>query len=251
MSYNEDNLELEQEIQQKLEHKLEPWLQKNTREFDHDVISQAVSFLEALWKQNEYLNLTAAKNLEELIEKHFLDALALLDYVKIITGNIGDLGTGGGFPGIPLKLFLPEVECYLIDASRKKINFLKYTAEQINLKQIYFLNDRAENLARKSLYREQFDYITVRAVAELSVLLELGLPLIKQGGSMFVYKGPRSKEELKKAENALYLCRGKLHGKWYYTLPSGEARSILEIKKTAPISDKYPRKPGKPEKNPL
>jgi len=239
-------------IERKIEELLKEALVREKIQFDWELLEKARFFLMSIWKYNSQLNLTAAKSLEELIEKHFMDSVLILKFVSDWKEkNICDLGTGAGFPGIPLKLFLPDNECYLLDSSRKKINFLKYTITKLELKKISFYNERAETACRDEGLREKFDYLTARAVAEMPVLVEIGLPLIKNDGSMFAYKGPKGPEEKEKAENALKICGGEVVDQWNYGLSSGEQRVIYHVKKIKPSLIKYPRKTGQPEKKPL
>jgi len=218
---------------------------------EQELVSEASNYLFEVWKQNKNLNLTAAKNINEMVEKHFIDSIYILKFLNIGGGTLCDIGTGAGFPGIPLKICLPELVCYLLEASRKKINFLKYTVETMKLENIFFLNDRVECVAKKIDYREKFDYVTARALAEMRVLVEIGMPLLKIGGKMLVYKGPKGKTELEFSKKAMEICQGKMIKECKFKLPSGDERIIYVIEKRGTVPDIYPRKPGKPEKDPL
>ncbi len=210
-----------------------------------------VKYLELVWEANKKLNLTGAKNINELIEEHFVDSLMLLKFYNPPPGKWCDLGSGAGFPGLPLKLVMEKNKMYLLEASRKKINFLKHAVNVLNLKEVEFLKGRAENVAREENCREKFDYLVARAVAEMPVLVETGLPLVKTGGLMFAYKGSRGEEEIKKAKNALEECGGKVIERHHYSI-SGRGKGVIySIKKINNTPVKYPRREGIPRKKPL
>lgn len=209
-----------------------------------------------LLEWNERINLTAITEPREIIIKHFLDSLV---FVKLLTKSfsekailLGDLGTGAGFPGIPIKILLPDLHVVLIDSLAKRINFLDEVCTSLSLTNIELFHARAEDAGRDTRYREQFDVIVARAVAELPVLLEYTVPLLKVGGLLLAAKGINPERELASARNALQALSSQLEGLERYGLAEeAEHRSLLMIKKLAHTPSKYPRQAGKPKKNPL
>ncbi|MDZ4211902.1 MAG: RsmG family class I SAM-dependent methyltransferase, partial [Methylotenera sp.] len=153
--------------------------------------------------------------------------------------------------GIPLKILVEDSLFYLMDANQRKIEFLRATAITLGLKNLFTLEGRAEKWGQSAEYRESFDYVLIKAVSEMAVLAELGLPLLKLGGQLLLYKGPRGKEEASAAINAINKCGGKLENVWSYCLPTGESRSLYQLLKIAPTPQQYPRADGKPAHKPL
>lgn len=206
-------------------------------------INNSVEYLNAIWEANRYLNLTAARSIEELLNKHFIDSLYLNKYYSFKDNKeLLDLGTGAGFPGLPLKLFNADIPLYMLDSARRKLSFIKYTADSIGLEQMYYLHGRAEYYGRQEQYREKFYYVCSRAVAAMPLLLEIGMPLVKVSGTMIIYKGPKGEEELKQSARIIDKLGGKLENNISYKLPGGEARIIYFIKKCHTTSMQYPRK---------
>lgn len=204
--------------------------------------------LEGLTKQR----LTGENTAEVLIGKQLYDSLYPLTLIKFRTASkILDLGSGGGLPGIPLKIFLEDSFFYLLDANQRKIQFLRETTAALGLKNLFTLEGRAEKWGQSAEYRESFDYILIKAVSGMAVLAELGLPLLRLGGQLLLYKGPRGKEEASAAINAITKCGGKLENAWHYCLTSGESRSLYQLLKIAPSPPQYPRADGKPAHKPL
>lgn len=186
-----------------------------------------------------------------LIEKHLYDSLYPLTIWQMPRGSLLDLGTGAGLPGIPLKICLPEQELYLLDANRRKINFLRKITMELALQGVFFLPGRAEEWGRDPGCREQFDCAVSRAVARAAVLVELGLPLVKVGGFLLLYKGKQGQSEIKEAGLSLQLCGGRLEKSWRYRILSGEERTLYLIKKTCSTPADYPRRTGVPSRRPL
>ncbi len=204
--------------------------------------------LEGLTKQR----LTGENTAEALIGKQLYDSLYPLKLIKFrADSRILDLGSGGGLPGIPLKIFVENSMFYLMDANKRKVQFLLETATSLGLTNLFTLEGRAEKWGQSAEYRESFDYILIKAVSEMAVLAELGLPLLKIGGQLLLYKGPRGKEEASAAINAIKKCGGKLENIWHYSLPSGESRSLYQLIKISPSPPQYPRADGKPAHKPL
>lgn len=220
-------------------------------ELSEHQIEQFIQYYEILIEWNQVMNLTAITEFEEVIEKHFLDSLTIVKACnpsKIKT--LLDVGTGAGFPGIPIKIVYPEIEVVLLDSLNKRIKFLDDVIDKLGLQKIKTIHGRAEDFARNAAYREQFEVVVSRAVANLSSLSEYCLPYVKTGGRFISYKSGKAQEELEQAKNAVFLLGGKLEDKVEFLL--GEShRSFVIIKKVQKTSKKYPRKAGLPTKEPL
>lgn len=202
-------------------------------------------YYELLVYYNGKFNITSITDKREVYVKHFLDSII---GGKLIFGKtVVDVGSGGGFPALPLKIYNEDLEITLIEATGKKCEFLKTVIKELSLENVTVINDRAEN-AVKTL-REKFDFCTARAVARLNSLSEYCLPFVKAGGSFIAYKGDAG-EEVKEAENAVKILGGKIVKKKEYLL-DGAKRTLIEIKKISPTDKKYPRGNGKERKNPL
>lgn len=212
-----------------------------------------LSYLQILCEWNEKFNLTAIKEPGEIIVKHFLDSIAVIPYLEEQCSiRLLDVGTGAGFPGVPLKILRPEYEVVLLDSLKKRVSFLNHLIAELGLDNITCVHGRAEDYGRLAAYRESFDIVVSRAVARLSVLAELCLPLVKVGGELVAYKGPRSSEEIEESRGALKILGGMLERHIEVKLPGLEdERSLLFIRKEKSTPEKYPRKPGVPEKKPL
>lgn len=214
-------------------------------------INQFYKYEKLLLEWNEKINLTRITDEQEIILKHFVDSLTIQKYIKENT-KIVDIGTGAGFPGIPLKIVNPDNEIALIDSLNKRIVFLNEIIEKCELKNISAIHARAEEIGHNKQYREQYDIVTSRAVAKLNVLLEYMMPLVKVGGKCICMKGPNIKEELTEAENAIKILGGQIEAVEEITLPDTDnERTIIVIKSVKPSPNKYPRKPGTPTNSPL
>lgn len=231
--------------------KFEKGLKDLQIELSDEQVQQFLTYYEKLVETNKVMNLTAITEFEEVVEKHFLDSLSLVkvcDLSKEI--RILDLGTGAGFPGIPLKIAFPELEIVLADSLNKRIKFLQDVIEELDLKKITAVHARAEELARNKEYREGFDLCVSRAVANLSTLSEYCMPFVKIGGNFISYKSGEIDEEVLNAKHAIFLLGGKTKDVFKFDLYE-QKRSFVIIEKTKGTPKAYPRKAGTPSKQPL
>ena len=214
---------------------------------------QLNNFHKILCEWNEFMNLTGITEYNEVVIKHFVDSLAVnCVYSFKKTDRVVDIGTGAGFPGIPLKIMYPDTSFTLLDSLNKRIKFLDEVIKIDSLDGIETLHGRAEDYARDKNYREAFDVCVSRAVANLSTLSEYCLPYVKAGGVFISYKAGQLDEELKASERAIKLLGGEIKEVHKLTLPDTDIdRTFVVIKKTAATSKKYPRKAGLPSKEPL
>lgn len=202
---------------------------------------------------NSRMNLTAITDFREVCEKHFLDSVYPFAQGWVpVQGSLLDVGSGAGFPGIPLKIMFPELDICLMDALNKRILFLNEVISGLKLEQIRAVHGRAEDLAKNNAFRERFDLVTARAVASLSVLAEYCLPFAAPSGHFLAYKSGLIQEETQNAAQALHILGGELNEMLQYTLPGTDLnRSLLVIRKIQTTDKKYPRKAGTIRKNPL
>ena len=216
-------------------------------------LDQFRQYYEMLVEKNKVMNLTAITEWEEVIDKHFIDSISLVKACDLSDEKyILDLGCGAGFPGIPLKIAFPNLKIVLLDSLNKRILFLQEVIEALGLEKVEALHGRAEDYARKSEYREQFDYCVSRAVANLTTLSEYCIPYVKEGGSFISYKSGKVKEEVKEVKKALSILGGKMDQMVTFELPETDMERIfVKIKKEKKTPKKYPRKAGLPGKEPL
>ena len=206
--------------------------------------------MKLLLEWNEKINLTAITDESEIIRKHFIDSLTISKLIKEDT-NVVDVGTGAGFPGIPLAI-TKKVKVTLVDSLNKRINFLNIVKESIELNNVNTVHGRAEEVGQNEKYREKFDYAVSRAVAPINVLLEYMLPLVKVGGYCLCMKGPKVIDEMQGIENVAEKLGGKYIKLEELEIPGEESRkNVIIIKKVKSTNKKYPRKPGTPAKQPL
>lgn len=201
---------------------------------------------------NDKINLTAIKDDEGIAIKHFLDCLLVSKTADFKDGmNIIDVGTGAGFPGLVIAAAYPYVNVTLLDSTGKKLKAVENMAEEMGVKNVKIVHSRAEEVGKKEEYRQQFDFATARAVAELRVLLEYTLPFVKVGGSFLSLKGATAKEEIDGAANSLKILGGKIDSINDFILPGGDKRAIIKVKKISQTSPKYPRPSAQIAKKPL
>ena len=214
---------------------------------------QFIKFYEYLIEKNKVMNLTGITDFEEVLTKHFLDSLSCvksIDMTKVKT--MIDIGTGAGFPGVPLKIAFPHLQACLLDSLKKRVNFLEETFALLKLEDITAIHGRAEEFAKNKVYREQYDLCVSRAVSNLATLSEYCLPYVKVGGHFISYKSGTVQEELQQAEKAVKILGGKIQDVVYFNLPDSEIqRSLVVIEKIKTTPGRYPRKAGTPLKEPL
>lgn len=208
-------------------------------------------YYEMLIEKNKVMNLTAITEFDDVIDKHFLDSVYLFRSIDLKADlSIIDIGTGAGFPGIPLKIVFPNLKITLLDSLNKRVNFLNEVISRLELDDIVAIHGRAEDIARDKKYRASFDISLSRAVANLSTLSEYCLPFVKIGGSFISYKSVKSEEEVNAAKSAIHLLGGKLNRVDEYTF-ADNTRTFVIIDKVMNTSNTYPRKAGLPSKKPL
>lgn len=233
--------------------KFKSGLNKLEIELSESQVQQFLTYYEMLIEKNKVMNLTAITEFEDVVEKHFLDSLSLIQQMDLNQGlKVLDLGTGAGFPGIPLKIAFPELELVLMDSLNKRINFLNEVIDALKLEKIIAVHGRAEEMARKPEYREQFDLCVSRAVANLASLSEYCLPFVAVGGHFISYKSGEIEEEVNQSKKAIFLLGGKIENVKKFRLVETEAeRSFVRIEKVKKTPKTYPRKAGTPSKNPI
>jgi 16S rRNA (guanine527-N7)-methyltransferase len=216
-------------------------------------LEQFEIYYQTLVEWNEKMNLTAITDKEEVYLKHFYDSISAafyFDFSKPI--KLCDVGAGAGFPSIPLKIVFPSIELTIVDSLNKRISFLNHLANQLKIEHVRFIHDRAETFGVNPDHRETYDVVTARAVARMSVLSELCLPLVKQGGYFIAMKAAHASDELNTGKKAISLLGGTVENTYTFTLPIEESeRNIIVIKKAKQTPKKYPRKPGTPNKMPI
>ncbi len=211
-------------------------------------LEQFVRYYQLLTEWNQKMNLTAITKAEEVVQKHFVDSLTCLETGLLKRGRLIDVGTGAGFPSIPLKIVCPSIEMVLLDSLQKRLTFLEEVQKDLGLEGVSFVHARAEDAGQKSEFREQFDFAVARAVAPMNVLAELCLPFVKKGGYWIAMKGSQGQAELEQAKKAITLLGGRTKE---FVTTTIDSHTVISVEKTENTPKKYPRKAGTPSKNPL
>lgn len=228
---------------------------KNGITVSDEQAEQFYRFYSMLIEKNKVMNLTAITEFEDVVIKHFIDSAILIKYdpdlnkqdVKLI-----DIGTGAGFPGIPLKIMCPEMQITLLDSLNKRILFLNDVINELGLKKITAVHSRAEELASKPEHREKYSYAVSRAVSNLTTLVEYSLPFVKEGGKFYSYKGTKTDEEIDSAGKAIKILGGEISDIYTVDISGTDYdRKLIEITKTASTPKKYPRGGNKPVSDPI
>lgn len=221
--------------------------------FSGEQKEQLITYYEMLIEKNKVMNLTAITEFEDVLEKHFLDSISVSRYVDFTAElSVIDLGTGAGFPGMPLKIMFPNLSITFADSLNKRILFLNEVIDALKLEGVQTVHSRAEDLAVDYNYREQYDYCLSRAVANLSTLSEYCLPFVKLGGTFISYKSGEIDEELSAAKKAIHLLGGQVKDVISFQLDGTDfGRSFVMIQKDKKTPKAYPRKSGMPSKKPL
>ncbi|MBR4343653.1 MAG: 16S rRNA (guanine(527)-N(7))-methyltransferase RsmG [Lachnospiraceae bacterium] len=219
---------------------------------DENKLMQLLKFYDMIVEKNKVMNLTAITDFEEFVTKHIVDSLEIIRVIDLSGKSLKmiDIGTGAGFPGIPLKIIYPDLEVTLFDSLKKRLVFLDEVIMSLSLKNIRTVHGRAEEYGRKNEYREKYDLVVSRAVADMTPLCELCIPFCKVNGLFISYKGSKGYEELQKAEGCIKILGGEKSKVSEFSLDSSK-RFLLSILKKKPTDNKYPRGSGKPFKSPL
>lgn len=216
---------------------------------------QFLKYYELLVEWNGFMNLTAITEFDDVMKKHFADSLSIVKaFSKIRTEKLKviDIGTGAGFPGIPLKIVFPQIELTLLDSLQKRLKFLQEVINQLELGEVELIHGRAEDFCKPSMKREQYDLCVSRAVANLATLSELCLPYVKVGGKFIPYKSEKAEEEVREAQKAITLLGGEVKEQIGFELPeSNIGRTLVVIEKENITPKKFPRKAGMPAKEPI
>lgn len=218
-------------------------------------IDQFLKYYDVLIEWNSFMNLTAITDFESVLKKHFIDSLSIIKAIPDISQisySLIDVGTGAGFPGIPLKIAFPNLNIVLLDSLQKRVQFLNEVISTLNLYDIKAVHGRAEDFAKPGQMREDFDLCVSRAVANLSTLSEYCLPFVKKNGLFVSYKSEKITEEFEKAKSAIKLLGGKYENQVEFFLPGSDIyRNLFLIRKEKSTPVKYPRKAGVPSKDPI
>lgn len=231
-----------------LAEKIKRELENNGITLSPDKAEILAEYMSGILEWNEKVNLTAITEEDDFIKKHIVDSLTICGIEALEkAGNIIDIGTGGGFPGIPLAVVYPEKKVVLLDSLEKRLNIIEELCEKLGIKNVETLHARAEDAGQSSEYREGFDLCVSRAVANMSVLAEYTLPFVKKGGCLIAYKGKEIEEELNEAKRSIGILGGEIES----ILDSATEQKLVVIKKVESTPKKYPRKAGDPKRKPL
>ena len=216
-------------------------------------LDKFMTYYKLLKKWNSFMNLTAIIEFNDVLKKHFVDSISLIKAIDLNKElNIIDIGTGAGFPGIPLKIVFPNLKITLLDSLNKRIQFLDEVIDILDLENIETIHGRAEDYAKQNAFREQYDLDVSRAVANMTTLSEYCLPFVKVSGKFVSYKSEKLTEELENAKKAIDILGGEVNSQIDFHLPNSDIyRNLFVIDKVSPTPNKYPRKAGLPSKEPL
>ena len=230
-------------------------LSKRNFKLNENQINQFNQYFTSLIETNKKVNLTRITEKDDVYLKHFFDSITpLFTFGEIFTKSqtLCDVGAGAGFPSIPLKIMVPELRVTIVDSLGKRLNFLQKLVTQLDLKNVALVHGRAEDVGQNKQYREQFDIVTARAVANMAVLSEYCLPLVKKNGNFIALKGPKAEDELNSSQKALKTLGGKTTAVKELQLPhSSEDRTLILVKKVQATPKKYPRQAGTPHRKPI
>ena len=219
--------------------------------FTEEQLQKFYQYMNILIEWNEKMNLTAIVEPKEIVLKHFIDSLTIIKYIDQ-NKTVIDIGTGAGFPGIPIKIVRNDLKITLLDSLNKRVNFLNEVIKELKLENINAVHARIEEYAKNKQYRETYDIATSRAVANLTTLSEYMLPMVKVNGTAICMKGSDINQEVLKSKNSINILGGELSKIEEFILPKSDyRRNLIMIKKTKQTPKKYPRKPGIPSKEPL
>ena len=222
---------------------------------DDKKMDSFLKYYELLIEWNSFMNLTSITDFSEVLKKHFIDSISLVNAVPYLLKDsyqIIDVGSGAGFPGIPLKIIFPQLKVTLIDSLNKRIKFLNEVSNSLGGENMTIIHGRAEDLARPGKLREKYDFCISRAVSNLATLSEYCIPFVRKNGFFISYKSEQISEEYENAKNVIHILGGKLENQIHFFLPNSDiGRNLIVIKKIKPTPLKYPRKAGIPSKEPI
>lgn len=209
-------------------------------------------YIAEIIRWNKVINITAIEDEKEIIIKHFLDSISSAKFINYENKKVIDIGTGCGFPGLPLKIIFPEMKITFLDSSKKKIMVLNSICEFLDIKEVEIISENIEKIAHDNNYREKYDLVMCRALASFNTILEYGIPFLKENGKLIIYKGPNIMNEVDNSLKALTEMKAKIKEKHEIILPlSDYKRTIIVVEKIWKTNDKYPRRIGIPKKRPL
>lgn len=236
-----------------MKYKLNEVMEKLNIHLTDEKILQFQKYYELLIEWNKVMNLTSITDYNDVVMKHFVDSISIVNAVDMNPiASMIDIGTGAGFPGIPIKIVFPEIETILLDSLNKRVNFLNTVIDELSLKNIYAFHGRAEEYARKKQHREKYDLCVSRAVSKLSTLSEYCLPYVKTGGLFISYKSSEIDQEINESKAVIHILGGQITDIVKFNLPDTDIyRSLVVIDKKRNTDKKYPRKAGIPTKEPL
>lgn len=219
---------------------------------DKQKVEKFIDYKKLLVSWSKKMNITSLTSSQDIIIKHFIDSVSSAAYISYSDKKIIDIGSGGGFPGLPLKIVFPEIQITFVDSSSKKARALKSICEELKMDNYQVINDNIENVARVQTHRESYDIAVSRAVSPLNTLLEYMIPMLRVKGKAVIYKGPDVEKEVENSHNALRVLKSKIKKNVYFRLPfTNEGRRILVVEKEGKTEPEYPRGIGKPRKRPL